>query len=116
MVDHDLQYKIQWGGGKGTNIRAEMMALWGMLWFTNFLNIHTLNIFGDSQSIINHVLGKSFIQQTHLQGWLNNINYLMGTFQRISIQHIRRAHKSTIDAMSKIEIAAPQDGLHIMLA
>lgn len=54
-------------------MKAEAMALWGMLWFAHYLDIPTLHIYGDSQTIINHVLGIPSIQQGHLMGWLRNI-------------------------------------------
>jgi len=96
-------------------MKTEATALWGLLWFAYYLNIPSLKIFGDSQSIINHVLGKSSTQHPHLQGWLRNIGHLMGTFQEVSIQHIHREHNSIVDAMSKLSIYAPQDSLHIAL-
>lgn len=91
-------------------MKVEAMELWGMLWFAHYLDIPTLHIYGDSQTIINHVLGIPSIQQGHLMGWLRNIGHLMGTFRETSIQHIRRSHNSAADALSKLGIDATQDG------
>lgn len=74
--------------GNGTNMKAETIALWGLLWFTSFLDIPSLQIFGDSQALINHMLGLSSISYPHLQGRLRNIEYLKRSFQHISFHHI----------------------------
>jgi len=56
-IDYNQHYNIHWSGGLGTNMRAEALDLWGLMWFANFLNIPIRQVYGDSLAIINHVQG-----------------------------------------------------------
>jgi len=62
-LSKELEYKVHWNEGSGTNTRAEAMSLWGLIWFTHFLNIPDIHIFGDSKIIIDHVNGCEKINQ-----------------------------------------------------
>ena len=55
MISPDCHYKIFWNGGRGTNMRAKLIALWVLLWFTNQLYLEELWVFGDAKVIINHL-------------------------------------------------------------
>lgn len=81
-----MKTQMVWGNGpgNGTNMKAETIALWDLLWFASFLDIPSLQIFGDSQALINHMLGSSSISYPPLQGRLRNIEYLKRSFQNIS--------------------------------
>lgn len=109
----EQEYWVHWGAGRGTNMKAEAMALWGLLWFVSFLCIPSIHIYGDSQSIINHVRGITNIRQPHLQGWLKQIMNLWKTFRHISIQCIGREYNHNADKMSKMGLWALLDGMHI---
>jgi len=61
-MNEDHNFSIHWNGGKGTNNKAEAMALSGLLHFNTFLNIPSLQIYGDSKLIIDHVIGKLSIK------------------------------------------------------
>lgn len=50
-----MQYQICWNGDRGFNIKAKAMALAGLLSISLFLNIQSLQIYGDSKVIIDHV-------------------------------------------------------------
>lgn len=60
------QIEIYWNGGVGSNNKAEAMALASLLSFCDFLDIHKLEIFGDSKFIIDHVWSKHVIKKYQL--------------------------------------------------
>ena len=64
-------FDIYWNGGPGTNNKAEVMALIGLLSVSAFLGLQKLHIFGDSKLTIDHVLSKHIIKNTHR--WLNRL-------------------------------------------
>lgn len=72
MEGHHID--IFWHGGKGTNNKAEVMALAGLLIFCDYLNIHDMQIFGDSKVIIDHVRFIHSIKIHNLLGWLSRID------------------------------------------
>lgn len=41
---------IYWSGDIGTNMPAEIIVLWGLLWFAKLLDVQIIYIFGDSQT------------------------------------------------------------------
>lgn len=92
---------IHWNGGSGTNTRAEEMALWGLLWFTNFLNIPDIHIYGDSKIIINKVKGSANTNNPSLFGWLGRIGLLWNQLNNSTIIRIGREKKKAVDDISK---------------
>lgn len=98
-----------WHGGKGTNNKAEAMALAGLLKFCDFLNIQGLHIFGDSKVMIDHVKSVHIINNINLAGWLSRIDSICKSRMEYSIQHIDRAKNSMADALSKKGLSSPNE-------
>lgn len=48
----DDLYKFKWCSGVGTNTKAELLAFWGILYYSRWLDINKMDIFGDSKSTI----------------------------------------------------------------
>ena len=55
MLSPSCHYKIYWHGGSGTNMRGEVLALWGLLWFVNQLCIEKMWVYRDSKVLIDHL-------------------------------------------------------------
>lgn len=70
---------------------GQAMALWGLLWFSHFLNISFLHVYRDSKIIIDHVSGKAYINTSFLQGWMKRIEILWKLLHDFAIQHIGRS-------------------------
>lgn len=68
IIDDNIQYLIHWNGSMGTNSKAEVSALAGLLNFCFFLNIQAVTIFDDSKVMVDFVLGKNNIYKPHLLG------------------------------------------------
>lgn len=96
-------------------MKAEAIALWGLLWFITFLDIPQVQIFGDSKCLIDHVNGNNNIQQVSLQGSLKRIKSIWNTFQNPSIQHINRTHKKIADDLSTKGLLATEEDIYIMM-
>ena len=46
-------FKIKLGCGNNTNTRAELLALWVLLYFVDGIGIPSLHVYGDSSIVIN---------------------------------------------------------------
>jgi len=71
ITNENYHFLIHWNGGKGSNSKAEAVALAGLLSFCLFLNLQNVSIFGDSKVMVDHVLGKNNILKPQLVGWLD---------------------------------------------
>lgn len=101
-------YDIHWNGGPGTNNKAEIMALAGLIAFSDFLGIKNLHIFGDSKVTIDHVLSKNRIRNIHLSAWLNRIEDWWHNRRDYTISHIARGKNRRADILSKQGLTSPQ--------
>lgn len=72
-ISKEQEYWVHWGVGRGTNMKAETIALWGLLYFATYLGIPSIHIFGDYLAIIDHIQGNFKINQPQLHGWLSRI-------------------------------------------
>jgi len=77
------------------------MALWGLLWFNNFLNILVLHVYGDSKIIIDNVLENSSINNPFLLGWMKRIKIYWQLQNGYSIEHIGKSQNQQVDKLSK---------------
>lgn len=100
-IIEQLTYNLLWNEGNGTNNKVEAMVLWGLLWFTNFLNIPILHVYGDTKIIIEHVLGKTSINNLSLLGWMKRIEVFWQLQDGYSIQYIGRSQNVQVDSLSK---------------
>lgn len=101
IMDKDLQFYISWNGAMGTNSLAEARALAGLLAFSIFCDIQAISIFGDSKSVVDHVLGSCLIKSPHLAGSMDQIMYFWGLIKDKSIQHICCSQNQQADCLSK---------------
>lgn len=100
-VNENCHFLIYWNGGRGSNSKAEVMALAGLLHFCLFLNIQDVSIFGDSKVMVDGVLGKNIFMKPQLIGWIDRIKYLWNRSKGASIHHIKRALNQQADDLSK---------------
>lgn len=114
-VDQSCQYKIHWNGAPGTNMRAEVLALWGLLWFSGQLSIDTLFVYEDSQVLIEGLSANTEFTPPHLTAWISQINILWGTSSSISLQHIFREKNWVADSLSKKGITENFGYMHYTL-
>lgn len=70
LLSRTCHYKLFWFGGSGTNTRAEVIALWGLMWFSNHLCVDRVLIYGDSKVLVDHLNQVASINQTLLSSWI----------------------------------------------
>lgn len=75
-MDEELQFLISWNGGTGSNCMAEARALAGLLAFCVFFDLPAISIYGDSKSVIDHVIDACIIRSPHIVGWMDRITFL----------------------------------------
>ena len=89
------------GCGKNTNTRAELMALWALLYFSEEIGLPMMHILGDSSVIINWAKGISTLTTLDLEAWCENIIDLTILFTSIDYQHVYREYNERADILSK---------------
>jgi len=94
-------FDIHWNGGPGTNNKEEIMALAGLIIFSDFLGLKNLHSFGDSEVTIDHALSKNRIKNIHLAGWLDRLEGLWLNTKDYTISHIDRGKNQRASALSK---------------
>lgn len=77
------------------------MAPSRLLLISIFLNIKSLQIYGDSKIIIDHVNSKHSIKNHRLSGWMNRIDSLWKTIKDYAVNHVVRSHNTQVDELSE---------------
>lgn len=70
FLSPDHYFHLNMRARSGSNTRAELVALWGLLYFTMDMGIVLTHIFGDSQCIIDWAHGNSILRPILLKYWL----------------------------------------------
>lgn len=110
----DHHFSIFWNGGRGTNNKAEVMTLHGLLFFYSFMEFGPLKVYGDSKAIIDHVNGLQKITKDNLTGWLHRITSLWDSVS-FPIAHIKRNQNVQADALSKQGLNSPIGIWHLII-
>lgn len=96
------RYHIIWNGGSGSNNKDEILALWGSLIVAHHLMIPCIDIYGDSQVVVEGISGRATLRCTHLSGWVDRILHILSHFQRASLHHIYKELNRRADRLSKL--------------
>jgi len=87
--------------GTGSNTRAELLALWGLMFLSHYLNLQDVIIAGDSKVVVDWFNGKAILNVLILQAWKQRIEDLRSMFTSIKAFHIHPAYNSQADKLSK---------------
>ena len=88
---HELDYfSIKLGCGHNTNTRAELLALWALLYIAKDIGLPYLYVFGDSSVIINWAKEKSTLAIVNLEAWCDNTKKLISLFIYVDFNHVYR--------------------------
>lgn len=104
----EQSFEIHWNAGQGSNNRAEVVALAGLLSFCTFLDIPKFHIYEDSNLITDHVLSKHCIEDIHLARSLDRIAALWNNKKSYIISHTARSNNREANALSKMDLTSPQ--------
>ena len=106
-------FKLRMGVGSGNNTFSELLALWGLLWFTIYIYILYLFIFGESNVIIDWAKGLTNLQSLSYDCWLKRIGLLKNCFLSLSFGHLYREFNSDADNLSNLAIGDCLGILHL---
>jgi ribonuclease HI len=99
--NHSRFFRGWMGGGINANTKAEMLGLWALLTMDLKLDLECLQVFGDSQVIINWAMGKGKLRNIVHQHWGKIIRECVASFDSIEFMHIFRELNVEVDLMSK---------------
>ena len=97
--DHSFTFKA--GLGFGTNNFAELIGLKLLLTLSLHHNYKQLQIFGDSELVINWASGKYRIQNILLEQILLEVHRLADLFENVHFMHIFREKNTIADKLAK---------------
>lgn len=107
-VSDRIRCAIWMGCGPGKNMRVELLALWGLLRFSQIMDIRISNIYGDSKVVIDWAVKKSIIQVDNLDHWCARIMELCDIFPDTSFSHIYNQFNQEADRLSKKAVNCPE--------
>ena len=76
LLGNSSSFKLHMDVGRGSNTKDELLALWGLLFFSKQRMITYLQILGDSKVIIDWALDKHQIHVIDLEHWMNRVRAL----------------------------------------
>lgn len=88
--------------GMGTSNQAEIFSLFYGVRKAVELGIEVIEIYGDSQLVINQVLGKFKIKQHILQVYHKKIKHLLSKFKSYKITWVSRKQNQEADKMCRM--------------
>eukprot|EP00253_Pinus_taeda_P026822 PITA_26822 len=100
-LNENHHFRIKAGLGAGTNNFAELITLRHLLHFALRHHCANINIYGDSQIIINWINGSATCHMHSLSTILHDALELKSAFNHISISQIYREHNRSADKLSK---------------
>ena len=82
-------------------MKAECLALSGLLWVACQIYLVKIWVFGDSKVLIDHMNQKDNIVNSCLLHWFERIHTLKKFFSSITFSHIYREKNNEADSLSK---------------
>jgi len=104
-------YRVQLAIGLGSNIKVELLGLWGLLKFALRCHIAELMAVGDSKVLLDRFAGKSQLNALNLQPWMKKIIDLKHNFSRLKSFHVHRQFNSFTYSLSKQALGKQLDWL-----
>lgn len=91
-------------GGQGSNSKAELLRLWGILKVAMMCGLGSFKIYSDSMFIIKWAKGILKMKAIHLKHWSDRVKTMMNWFYDLAIEHIYRELKDVADSLSKLAL------------
>lgn len=79
-INEDLYFNLRLGCGKASNTKSKLLAFWCLLYFAMVNGIPSLQVFGDSLTIVNWSKGSSKLLVLSLEHWCAIVKELMSLF------------------------------------
>lgn len=94
-------FSIMLNCGIGTNMKAELLALWCVIKVANIFGLTNIKVFGDSRVTIKWATREYKLKVLNLAHWANRTLCEINKQQNIDFVHIFREHNSLADKLSK---------------
>ena len=72
-LNKDHYFSLSLGGGQGTNSKAELLSLYGLLQFAAYIGISDISICGDSKALIEWMNGNFNLQVFLIKQWYQKV-------------------------------------------
>lgn len=112
IVLRDLVIHIHLKAGSGSNNRAELVALWALLWYAAENSIGLNHIYGDSLCVIDWARGRSELNTLLLNPCPSRVRSLINRFPDLTFSHLYRCYNGEADRLSKISLGIMDGFLH----
>jgi ribonuclease HI len=96
---------------EGSNTKAELVGAWATFAMAKFLDIHHIQILGDSKVVITWLQQKCKLHATNIEGWKHSIRELTSSLQGTIYHHILRDSNAEAGKLSKRALLAPKGRL-----
>ena len=106
-------FNLWMGSGIRSTTRAEMMRMWGVLFFADRIGINSINTFDDLKVLIEWEKGNFSLQVSQLNQWGGRVNSLIESLHRISFMHIYRCFNKEVDMLSKLDVKCREGILYV---
>ena len=100
--------------GAGTNIKAEVLALWLALFYGKKLNLNQVQVVGDAKSVVDQFNKKRKLQVDNLDARQQRIRDMQLTFDELKLMHTSREFNITANRLSKDALLLEEGCLQIM--
>jgi hypothetical protein len=97
-------FRIHLVVGSCSNIKEELLGLWGLLNFALRSQNFELMVVGDSTVVLDRFVGKSQLNALNLQPWMKKVIELKQNFSWIQYFHVHRKFNSLADSLSKKDL------------
>ena len=87
--------------GYGTNNEAEYLSLIELCDKLENLGVKKINIYGDSQLVVNQVNGLWQARDKRMQGFKSNVLKLLSSVPDWTLQHVRRGMNMEADSLTR---------------
>jgi ribonuclease HI len=101
FINANHHFEMHFSPGRGSNMKAELSAIWALIFLAISLNLRKLQIFGDSLVVVDWMNGKVQIQVASLQPIMIRIRELLGELEWFSCSHVYRELNQKADQLSK---------------
>ena len=100
LLSESHQLHIKMGCGISTNTRAQILALWAIMYISKDIELPYLHVFGDSSAVINWEKDLSSLSILNLDAWCINIKKLIASFFVVDFKHVYREHNEKENTLS----------------
>jgi len=94
-------FSVVFNCGARTNTKAELLGARVTLTLLKLLDLHYLQVMGDSKVIIDWRDQKGMLQSINIEGWKRRIKDLIPTFNNIYFHHILKEANGEANHLSK---------------